>query len=163
MGGRRLTAPRIFLNVGVRSVRPELPGIDEVPTLDAVSIMELDRVPEHLVIVGGSYIGLELAQMMRRFGAEGRWWSGAMLLLNAEGVFTALLAWFVFRENFDRRIALGMLAIVPGAVVLSWPGDVEFGTPWPALAFLRACPALGHRQQPHAQGVALGRDLGGHG
>jgi pyruvate/2-oxoglutarate dehydrogenase complex dihydrolipoamide dehydrogenase (E3) component len=69
-GGRRLTAPRIFLNVGGRSVRPDLPGIDGVPTLDNASIMELDRVPEHLVIVGGSYIGLEFAQMMRRFGAE---------------------------------------------------------------------------------------------
>ena len=47
--------------------------------------------------------------------------SAASLLLNAEGVFTALLAWFVFRENFDRRIAVGMALIVVGAVVLSWP------------------------------------------
>lgn len=70
VGGRRLTAPRIFLNVGGRSVRPDLPGIDSVLTLDNVSVLELDRVPEHLVIVGGSYIGLEFAQMMRRFGAE---------------------------------------------------------------------------------------------
>ena len=69
VGGRRLTAPRIFLNVGGRSVRPDIPGIDTVPTLDNVSILELDRVPEHLVIVGGSYIGLEFAQMYRRFGA----------------------------------------------------------------------------------------------
>jgi pyruvate/2-oxoglutarate dehydrogenase complex dihydrolipoamide dehydrogenase (E3) component len=70
VGGRRLTAPRIFLNVGGRAVRPDLPGVDEVPALDNASIMELDRVPEHLVVVGGSYIGLEFAQMMRRFGAE---------------------------------------------------------------------------------------------
>ena len=70
VGGRRLTAQRIFLNVGGRSVHPDIPGIDTVPTLDNVSILELDRVPEHLVIVGGSYIGLEFAQMMRRFGAE---------------------------------------------------------------------------------------------
>ena len=69
VAGRRLTAPRIFLNVGGRSVRPDLPGIDSVPTLDNVSIMELSEVPEHLVVVGGSYIGLEFAQMMRRFGA----------------------------------------------------------------------------------------------
>lgn len=68
--GRRMTAPRIFLNLGGRSVRPALPGIDSVPTLDNVSVMELDEVPEHLVIVGGSYIGLEFAQVMRRFGAE---------------------------------------------------------------------------------------------
>jgi pyruvate/2-oxoglutarate dehydrogenase complex dihydrolipoamide dehydrogenase (E3) component len=69
VGGRRLTASRIFLNVGGRAVRPALAGIDSVPTLDNASIMELDEVPEHLVIVGGSYIGLEFAQIMRRFGA----------------------------------------------------------------------------------------------
>ena len=69
VNGRQLTAPRIFINVGGRSVRPALPGIDNVTTLDNVSILELAVVPEHLVIVGGSYIGLEFAQMMRRFGA----------------------------------------------------------------------------------------------
>jgi len=70
VAGRRLTALRIFLNVGARSVQPALPGIDNVPTLDNASIMELAEVPKHLVIIGGSYIGLEFAQMMRRFGAE---------------------------------------------------------------------------------------------
>ena len=70
VAGRRLTAPRIFLNVGGRSVRPDLPGIDSVATLDNVSVMDLREVPEHLAIIGGSYIGLEFAQMMRRFGAE---------------------------------------------------------------------------------------------
>jgi len=67
--------------------------------------------------------------------------SGASLLLNAEGVFTALIAWFVFRENFDRRIALGMLLIVAGAIVLSWPADAEFGSALPGLAVLGACLA----------------------
>jgi pyruvate/2-oxoglutarate dehydrogenase complex dihydrolipoamide dehydrogenase (E3) component len=69
VAGRRLTAPRIFLNVGGRAVRPDLPGIGDVPTLDNVSVMELGQVPEHLAIVGGSYIGLEFAQVMRRLGA----------------------------------------------------------------------------------------------
>jgi len=69
--------------------------------------------------------------------------SGASLLLNAEGIFTALLAWFVFRENFDRRIALGMGAIMAGAVVLSWPGEARFTGLWPALAVLGACFAWG--------------------
>lgn len=67
--------------------------------------------------------------------------SGASLLLNAEGLFTALLAWFVFRENFDRRIAAGMLAILAGAVVLSIPTGANLGSPWPALAILGACLA----------------------
>ena len=70
VGDRTLTAPRIFLNVGGRAVLPELPGVHQVPTLDNASILALDAVPEHLVIVGGSYIGLEFAQAMRRFGAE---------------------------------------------------------------------------------------------
>lgn len=65
--------------------------------------------------------------------------SGASLLLNAEGVFTALLAWFVFRENFDRRIAWGMVAIVAGTLVLSWPGQAGGTGIWPALAVLAAC------------------------
>jgi len=69
--------------------------------------------------------------------------SGASLLLNAEGVFTALLAWFVFKENFDRRIAFGMLAIVAGAAVLSWNGEARFAEMWPTVAVLGACLAWG--------------------
>lgn len=73
------------------------------------------------------------------FGLTGMPASGAALLLNAEGVLTALLAWVVFKENFDRRIALGMLAIAGGAVVLSWPGEARFAGALPAFAILGAC------------------------
>lgn len=69
--------------------------------------------------------------------------SGASLLLNAEGVFTALLAWFAFHENFDLRIALGMMAIAAGALLLSWPGHADFAGLWPALAILGACLCWG--------------------
>jgi drug/metabolite transporter (DMT)-like permease len=69
--------------------------------------------------------------------------TGASLLLNAEGVFTALLAWFVFKENVDRRIALGMAAIVAGAVVLSIPTGAQLGSVWPSLAILGACLCWG--------------------
>ena len=65
--------------------------------------------------------------------------SGASLLLNAEGVLTALIAWFVFRENFDRRIAIGMSLIVAGALVLSWPKEISFGAVAPSLAVVGAC------------------------
>ena len=66
--------------------------------------------------------------------------SGASLLLNAEGVLTAVLAWLVFREAFDPRVGLGMLAIVAGAIVLSIPdGRAELGALWPTLAVLGAC------------------------
>jgi drug/metabolite transporter (DMT)-like permease len=69
--------------------------------------------------------------------------SSASLLLNLEGVFTAVLAWFVFKENFDRRIALGMAAITLGSLVLSWGGRLEVGVPWGALAITGACLAWG--------------------
>ena len=65
-----LRAPRIFINVGGRAAVPPLPGIDRVPYLTNTTILALDQLPEHLVVVGGSYIGLEFAQMYRRFGAD---------------------------------------------------------------------------------------------
>jgi pyruvate/2-oxoglutarate dehydrogenase complex dihydrolipoamide dehydrogenase (E3) component len=67
---QELTAPRIFINVGGRALVPDMPGVREVPFLTNTSILALDRVPKHLVVVGGSYVGLEFAQMYRRFGAE---------------------------------------------------------------------------------------------
>lgn len=89
--------------------------------------------------LGAVAAGGVVAPVLLMFGLTGMPASGASLLLNAEGVFTALLAWFVFRENFDRRIALGMLVIVAGAVVLSWPGEARFAELWPALCILGAC------------------------
>ena len=64
-----LQADRIFLNVGGRAVVPDIPGLSDVEFLTNVSVLELDTLPDHLVIVGGSYIALEFAQMYRRFGA----------------------------------------------------------------------------------------------
>jgi drug/metabolite transporter (DMT)-like permease len=90
-------------------------------------------------ILAGGIVGPVLLMI----GLSGMQASAASLLLNAESVFTALLAWFVFRENFDRRIALGMLAIVAGAVVLSWSGDAHIAGLWPMLAILGACLAWG--------------------
>jgi pyruvate/2-oxoglutarate dehydrogenase complex dihydrolipoamide dehydrogenase (E3) component len=68
--GRNLTAGQVFINVGCRPAAPDIEGIDRVGPLDSTSIMELDRVPEHLLVVGGGYIGLEFAQMFRRFGSR---------------------------------------------------------------------------------------------
>jgi pyruvate/2-oxoglutarate dehydrogenase complex dihydrolipoamide dehydrogenase (E3) component len=65
-----ISADRIFLNVGGRAVVPDIPGLADVDYMTNVGILELDSVPEHLVILGGSYIALEFAQMYRRFGAE---------------------------------------------------------------------------------------------
>lgn len=67
---RQLTANTILINAGARPAKPSLAGIENVPTLDSTSIMELDEVPEHLLAIGGGYIGLEFGQMFRRFGSE---------------------------------------------------------------------------------------------
>ena len=65
-----ISADKIFLNVGGRAVVPDIPGLAEVDYLTNVGILELDCLPTHLLIIGGSYIALEFAQMYRRFGAE---------------------------------------------------------------------------------------------
>ena len=103
------------------------------------------RLPRHEhpwfagAIVAGGIVGPVLLML----GLTGMPASGAALLLNAEGVFTVLLAWFAFKENVDWRIALGMVAIVTGAGVLIWPGEARFAGLWPSLAVLGACFAWG--------------------
>ena len=68
--GRTLQADRIFINVGGRALVPDIPGVKDIPFLTNTGMMGIDAVPEHLVIIGGSYIGLEFAQMYRRFGSK---------------------------------------------------------------------------------------------
>jgi pyruvate/2-oxoglutarate dehydrogenase complex dihydrolipoamide dehydrogenase (E3) component len=70
VGSEKLSAPRIFLDVGGRPLVPKLKGIEAVPFLTNVTMMEVDFLPEHLIVVGGSYIGLEFGQMFRRFGSR---------------------------------------------------------------------------------------------
>jgi len=70
VNGESLTSPRIFINVGGRATVPDMPGVDRVRCLTNTSMLQLDRVPQHLIVVGGSYVGLEFAQIFRRFGAE---------------------------------------------------------------------------------------------
>ncbi len=70
VGSERLTADRIFVNVGARAVVPSLPGLDQVPYLTNSSMMDVDVLPQHLIIVGGGPVGLEFAQMYRRFGSD---------------------------------------------------------------------------------------------
>ena len=70
LGGELLSADRIFIDVGGRAAIPPIPGLDQVTYLTNSSILDLDVVPDHLVVVGGSYVGLEFAQMYRRFGSD---------------------------------------------------------------------------------------------
>ena len=68
VNGERLTAAKVFLNVGCRATMPDWPGLSDVGALDNTSLLDLDVLPEHLIVAGGSYIGLEFAQIFRRFG-----------------------------------------------------------------------------------------------
>ncbi|MFC5522294.1 FAD-containing oxidoreductase [Polaromonas jejuensis] len=70
VNGELLEADRIFVNVGGRALIPPMPGLDQVPYLTNSSMMEVDFLPEHLIVIGGSYIGLEFGQMYRRFGSR---------------------------------------------------------------------------------------------
>lgn len=88
-------------------------------------------------ILAGGVIG----PVCLMFGLSGMPASGASLLLNAEGVFTALLAWFAFKENVDKRVFMGMLAIVAGALFLSWSGEAQFAGLSSFLLILGACLA----------------------
>jgi drug/metabolite transporter (DMT)-like permease len=100
---------------------------------------------EGIWLVGAIAAGGVVGPVLLMLGLSRLPASGVSLLLNAEGVLTALLAWFVFKENFDRQIALGMLAIVAGSVLLSWPEAGGGGVDrwWPALAVVGACLAWG--------------------
>lgn len=92
-------------------------------------------------LVGAVAAGGVAGPVLLLIGLNGLTASTASLLLNAEGVFTALLAWLVFKENVDRRIVAGMAAIVAGGLVLSWPGQIG-AVPWqPALCVIGACLA----------------------
>lgn len=92
-------------------------------------------------LAGATLAGGVIGPVLLMFGLASMPATGASLLLNAEGVLTAALAWFVFKENFDRRIALGMLSIVAGAVVLSWPRGSAGYSGLGALAVVGACLA----------------------
>ena len=70
VSGEPLSAPMIFINTGGRAAEPPMPGLSEIPYFTNSSMMGVDFLPRHLVVVGGSYIGLEFAQIFRRFGAE---------------------------------------------------------------------------------------------
>jgi pyruvate/2-oxoglutarate dehydrogenase complex dihydrolipoamide dehydrogenase (E3) component len=70
VGDDLLEAGNVFLNVGARPLVPNMPGVDSVPFLTSTTILDLDELPRHLIVVGGGYVGLEFAQMFRRFGSE---------------------------------------------------------------------------------------------
>lgn len=96
---RQLAADRIFINAGARPARPRLPGLETVPALDSTTIMELDAVPEHLLVLGGGYVGVEFGQMFRRFGSRVTIVQRAEQLLGREDVDIASEVAAILRED----------------------------------------------------------------
>lgn len=94
-------------------------------------------------LAGAVFFGGVLGPVLLMVGLQATSAAATSLFLNLEGVLTALLAWFVFKENFDRRIALGMACITAGGVILSWAGDPTGGVPWGVMAIAGACLAWG--------------------
>src|SRR3984957_14321756 len=98
-GERLLRAAQIFIDTGTRSARPAIAGLDTVPYLDNDSIMELDQVPEHLLVLGGGYIGVEFSQMFRRFGSRVTVVQAGPQLLREEDADVAAEVLKILRED----------------------------------------------------------------
>ena len=96
---RGLDADQIFINTGARPANPAVAGLDGVPCLNSTSIMELDEVPEHLLVLGGGYIGLEFGQMFRRFGSRGDDRAARRALLGREDADVADAVAEILRED----------------------------------------------------------------
>jgi pyruvate/2-oxoglutarate dehydrogenase complex dihydrolipoamide dehydrogenase (E3) component len=105
VGDATLSAPNIFINVGGRALVPPIPGLDEVPYLTNSSMMDVDFLPPHLVVLGGSYIGLEFAQVYRRFGSQVTVVELAPRLIAREDEDVSLaVAEFLKEEGIDVRV-----------------------------------------------------------
>ncbi|MGC1236001.1 MAG: FAD-containing oxidoreductase, partial [Xanthobacteraceae bacterium] len=105
VNGSELTADQIFINVGARAAIPPIPGLDQVPYLTNSSMMDIDVLPAHLVILGGSYIGLEFAQVYRRFGSEVTVIEfGPRLISREDEDVSQAVAGFLKEEGIDVRV-----------------------------------------------------------
>lgn len=130
VGEETLTAPRIFLNVGGRALVPDMPGIDTVPYLTNSDMVALDHVPKHLVVIGGSYIGLEFAQMYRRFGAEVTVVEKSERLVPREDEdVSGALADILGAEGIGLRVGAECIKLAPHAEGVAVAVDCTSGAP----------------------------------
>jgi len=112
VGGEILTSDRIFINVGGRAAVPDIPGLEQVHYLTNSSMMDVDFVPRHLLVLGGSYIGLEFGQMYRRFGSEVTIVElGSRLVSHEDEDVSAAIAEILAREGIAVRLSAECLRI----------------------------------------------------
>jgi pyruvate/2-oxoglutarate dehydrogenase complex dihydrolipoamide dehydrogenase (E3) component len=130
VNGTVVSAERIFINVGGRASVPKMPGIDKVPFLTNSSMMHVSELPAHLVIIGGSYIGLEFGQMFRRFGSQVTIVEMAPRLLSHEDEdVSAAIASFLEREGISLRLNAECIALGSGESGVSVRVDCKKGSP----------------------------------
>lgn len=130
VGDERLTAPQIFINVGGRARVPEMPGLQEIDYLTNTSILALDNLPRHLVVVGGSYIGLEFAQIYRRFGAEVTVIEKSLRLVTREDEdVSAAIQQILEAEGIHIRTNVECIAFAPHSEGVSVQVNCNEGTP----------------------------------
>lgn len=123
---RRLEAEHVFINAGARNRVPDISGLDTVDFLDSTSIMELGRAPEHLVVLGGGFIGLEFAQMFRRFGSEVTVVDGAPHLVPREDPDVSEALEEIFREDgIDVVCGASVREVADAAAGVELTADVE--------------------------------------
>ena len=112
VNGSELAADQIFINVGARAAIPPIPGLDQVPYLTNSSMMDIDFLPPHLVILGGSYVGLEFAQIYRRFGSEVTVIEfGPRLISREDEDVSHAIAGFLKEEGIDVRVDSKMVSV----------------------------------------------------
>jgi len=126
VGDETISAPQVFLNVGGRASVPDMPDLRDIPYLTNTSILGLDRVPAHLVVIGGSYIGLEYAQMHRRFGAAVTVVEkGPRLIGREDEDVSATVREILEGEGIDVRTGVGGIAFARDgdAIAVALDGD----------------------------------------
>ena len=148
VGDATLEAAKIFINVGARASTPPIPGIETVPYLNNSSIMDVDYLPEHLLVLGGSYIGLEFGQMFRRFGAE-------VTIINRGPRL-------ISREDEDVSQAVREILENEGIRVLTDTGDWRIEKRGDGVAFQMACGGVATEAEGSHLLVATGRDPNTH-
>jgi pyruvate/2-oxoglutarate dehydrogenase complex dihydrolipoamide dehydrogenase (E3) component len=130
VGAERLTAERIFINVGGRAVVPALPGVEEIPYLTNSSMMGVDFLPRHLIVVGGSYIGLEFGQMFRRFGSEVTILEmGSRLVAREDEDVSAAVLEIMQHEGIEVRLDAKCIGFSKGAGEIRARADCKEGSP----------------------------------
>jgi pyruvate/2-oxoglutarate dehydrogenase complex dihydrolipoamide dehydrogenase (E3) component len=130
VGTEILSADRIFLNVGGRAAVPEIPGLDQIDYLTNSSMMDVDFLPRHLLVLGGSYVGLEFGQMYRRFGSEVTIVEiGSRLIPREDEDVSETVASFLSREGIDLRMNAKCLNVSKrdGEIVMNL--DCDQGSP----------------------------------